>query len=141
MKKVLKIAGIAALAIILVCNLEYALFTGDMKNTPNKALADWWSGSVHYCGSSPNNYSRTGYWQYWGTDQWAYYHGSYAWKPVYTTYGYTAGFYLFSPDNSGTDCGPVRTSDCCGTNTASGWYNPYPAPYYTTTQTGGWGPY
>ncbi|MFD2146942.1 hypothetical protein [Mucilaginibacter antarcticus] len=140
MKTVLKIAGVAAMVVILVCNLEYALFTGDMKNTPNKALADWWSGGTHYCGTTPNTVSATGYWQFWNQQYWTYYHNNTPTWPVYTNGGYENGWYVFTPDNNGTSCGPVRTSQCCG-NTKPGVTDPFPAPYYVTTQTGGWGPY
>jgi hypothetical protein len=101
MKKVLKITGVIALALILVCNLEYALFSGDIKSTPNKAFADWYDvGGTHYCGSSPDTGLLTGHWRS-TTDSGILYYYS-------TTTGYFPGatiIYYFVPDSAGTDCG------------------------------------
>jgi hypothetical protein len=150
MKKLLKITGVIALVVILVCNLEYAIFSGDMKNTPNKALADWYdSGSgIHYCGDSPNIYTVTGWW-FWidyDNDYWA---NPYYPDPIYDNYPSESpdGIWIFERDTYGTDCGPSMTYggvnyDGAGTNsTITGWTNPYPWPYFSTIYSGGYGPY
>ncbi|TSJ43049.1 hypothetical protein FO440_02335 [Mucilaginibacter corticis] len=162
MKKVLKIAGIAALVITLICNLEYAIFSGGMKSSP-KALADW-SGtshggrSGHWCGNSGDTTLHVGTW-------------SILTYQVYGNYGYEHGLYKFTYDPMyGRQCAPdviykqtsgttvtMYGSNCCGDifPSGTGSYtqlyspggnthpNPYPYPYYTTSPGGytGYGPF
>jgi hypothetical protein len=145
MKKVLKITGIAALALILVCNLEYAMFSGDMKSTPNKAFADHYTaldGTV-YCGTSPDKTVFAGYWEYIDFDDYAYNHPSDPYPIFQNDYG--DGFYVFTPDDEGPDCGPNTLDweghpyNCCGTNPQE--VIPFPYPQYTTNYSGGFGSY
>jgi hypothetical protein len=123
MKKILKITGIVALAITLVCNLEYALFSGDMKNTPNKAIAAWSEGYpylTYYCGPDSN---RT---RFRGT--WSLIPGS----PFSANYGTDAYVALFTMNSNGYNCAPNEGGWCCSTNQA-GYYYPN---YYITATTG-----
>lgn len=97
MKKIFKITGIIAVIITLVCNLQYAIFSYDITNTPNKAVAAWTDASgTKYCGSTGNTTFRTGSWV-WRNDD--YY------KVVMHWYGYDTGYYEFYVNNSGTQCG------------------------------------
>lgn len=150
MKKVFKITGIVTIVLVLVCNLQYALFSGNMMNTPNKAFADYYSGGVHYCGTSPSN-NVTGYWSYvyFGDPDHPEYNN---WLDVDTE-----GYWLFTRDSDATDCGPEMvyppgdpfyTGNFCGAGTgplATGpdycYSTPVQWPNFTTCYSGGYGPY
>ncbi|GEP90018.1 hypothetical protein SAMN05660909_01437 [Chitinophaga terrae (ex Kim and Jung 2007)] len=98
MKKALKIAGALAVVAILVCNLQYALISFDITNSSNKASAAWIdSGSGNrYCGTTGDRTFRTGTWVWVNDDYYAV---------VEHWYGYDTGYYVFYPNNSGTQCG------------------------------------
>jgi hypothetical protein len=151
MKNVLKIAGIIAVVAILVCNLEYAMVSGSMKTTPNKAYADFTNAKGHYCGSNTSDTSlRVGTWT--KETSWVYNNSGYRpWYQVYMQEGPGSpggtkpwydpsedGFWLFDPyDVYATECGPNIGYQCCGdTDPSTGnsyVNNPYPYPYYTTS--------
>lgn len=97
MKKTLKIVGILAVVITLVCNLQYAFFNYDVTNNSGAANAAWTDANgTMYCGTTGNTTYRTGTWV-WQNDD--YY------KVVEGWYGYDYGYYEFFPSNSGTQCG------------------------------------
>jgi len=100
MKKTFKMVGIAAVAVALICNLEYSLFFS-VKDSPNAAKASWTSvdtghsTTTMFCGTEPD---RT-----WWLGDW--------YGPVFDSYvtsqapSYSSGFWYFIPSNSGSMCG------------------------------------
>ena len=94
MKRKLKIAGIIALTITLVCNLQYALLNYNVANNPSLASAAWTdSNGTVWCGTTGSTYSLVGTW---------------AWQPPddqHTGGGYQDGYYIFYVYSGGHQCG------------------------------------
>lgn len=100
MKKLLKIAGVLAVVITLVCNLQYAVFDYDNTRNPGTANAAWTDmRGTYYCGSSPYTDTRVGNWSWVANSFYSTYYGY---------YGYSSGFWLFTPSNYGTQCGQAN---------------------------------
>jgi hypothetical protein len=95
MKRKFKIAGIIALTLTLVCNLQYALLNYDVANNPSLASAAWTnSNGTVYCGTTGSTYSLVGTWV-WQDNSDGHHTGG----------GYQNGYYIFYVYGGGHQCG------------------------------------
>ncbi|MCC8423845.1 hypothetical protein [Mucilaginibacter sp. UR6-11] len=110
MNKVVKIIGVSALIVTLVCNLQYSFFS-EVNKQQTGAKAAWTDmyGSV-YCGQeSDGSYWKAGTW-YWVSTT-AYYNEDFGYPN-----GYQDGIWYFVRDNEGSQCGLDMPSTYPGFN-------------------------
>ncbi|MES2808439.1 MAG: hypothetical protein V4619_07425 [Bacteroidota bacterium] len=118
MNSITKKIGIAAVAVALICNLQYSFYSA--KENPSAAKAGWTDAyGVAWCGAENSTEAYPGTWTYLPTDEYSYYH-----EYDFYELGY---IWYFVRDNYGTyECGPNEAPSSY--NNYNGYYVTVPKP-------------